>query len=603
MKIKPQLFTGGVVLLASSALYSCMDNAYDLSDIDTTVRLQTTELTVPINLDVLTLDQVMDIEDDGDIVKDIDPETGQRIYAIKREGTFNSDDITVNPFVIGKPDITPTTASLYLGADDLYQDIFGESFSAEVTGFYIIIPEDLEPAKFDASANDIDKAIHEVKGLGVETTFTTTLKVTEVKESLFGHMKFEKLILKLPAGLKASYVHKNGKEYPIQKDGTLDLSDIAIEPTRNGELKLQFDIDSIDATQGNIELNYDTHSLDFKDEIKIMQGAITMSNVEINDLPQSIGFELQPELDDIHIYSFSGEFEYDVEDFSIDPIDLTSLPDFLNQTGTTIRLENPQIYLSLNNPLNKYDVEFESGFQMTAVAGNDKNTYSPDNDQLIQIRATGKDSEGNYLPNEIVMSPEKPTHYYEGYTHPDHIQFTGLRDLLAETGDAIPELINVDVVNPKMPTQSVKDFHLGEDLEAVHGSYAFYAPLQLSEGSQIAYTDTIDGWNGDDVDAITLTKVVVEFDATTDLPYEVQLSIAPITFNAVDITESSQVTLEANATDQPVQLAITGTIKHLDGIKIKAKVISKNANVMSPDMQLYMKNSKITLSGYYEREL
>ena len=61
--------------------------------------------------------------------------------------------------------------------------------------------------------------------------------------------------------------------------------------------------------------------------------------------------------------------------------------------------------------------------------------------------------------------------------------------------------------------------------------------------------------------------------------------------------------LAANATDQPVKLTIIGNVKHLDGLNIKAKVTSQRADAMSPDMKLYMKNSKITLTGYYEKEL
>lgn len=596
MKTKHHLLAG-LALLAPLALQSCLDSNYDLNDIDTTVRLKTTELTVPINLDVLTLDQVMEIEDDSEIVKDIDPETGKLVYAIKKDGTFDSDDITVAPFTVPSPNIEASEATLTLTTENLNQ----LPVPSGTVGCYIVLPEDLEFKPFSSKVTDVDKSIHAIKGLGVETTLTTTIKTIGL-EKFTNNMRFVNLILKFPAGLRASYT-KGNATYPIDANGYLDLSKTELSPTGNGELRIVLDIDSIDATTGNLTFDYGTHTLTFADEIQIVQGTIAIKDVTPSSLPTDIQFILQPALSDIHAHSFSGTFAYDVEDFTIDPIDLSSLPDFLNQTGTKIWLENPQIYLSITNPLNPYNVRFESGFQLTATKDGQENAYRPDNGQLIEITSTGKDATGNYLPNEIVMAPHKPSHYYEGYTNPDYIAFSGLKNLLAETGDGIPNFIKVDVLNPNMPMQEVNNFRLGETLDPVHGTYAFYAPLQLSEGSCIAYTDTIDGWNDEDVDALTFTKIVVEFDATTDLPYEVELSIAPITFDAVEITESSKVMLAANTTDQPVKLTIIGNVKHLDGLNIKAKVTSQRADAMSPDMKLYMKNSKITLTGYYEKEL
>ena len=81
---------------------------------------------------------------------------------------------------------------------------------------------------------------------------------------------------------------------------------------------------------------------------------------------------------------------------------------------------------------------------------------------------------------------------------------------------------------PNMPEQNVKDFLLDDQLGSVEGNYSFYVPLQLSDDSKIVYTDTIDGWNDEDVDAITIQKLIVRFDATTEVPFDVVLTISPI---------------------------------------------------------------------------
>ena len=103
----------GMSALSLLALSSCIDNAYDLSDIDTTARLQVKELTIPLNLDHITLDQVIDLDDDSEIVKETDA-LGNVFYAIKKEGTFKSDPIDVASFTTSKPSIKSSVTTLSL---------------------------------------------------------------------------------------------------------------------------------------------------------------------------------------------------------------------------------------------------------------------------------------------------------------------------------------------------------------------------------------------------------------------------------------------------------------------------------------------------------
>lgn len=585
MKIKNHLLTG-LALLSPLALQSCFDNDYDLSDIDTTVRLQTTDLVVPLNIDVLTLDQVMDIDDDSEIVKDTDP-NGNVIYAIKKEGTFDSDPINVASFTVAKPDIVPTSSELTL---EIMPGIDG------VTGSYPIT--NVNPATFESKAEDIDESIHEIKALGVETKFITVLRLNIDNKEILGGIQFEGVKLKFPAGLVGYYKDENNNIY-IKSDGSLDLSktETPLKPDPDtGEVRIDVNVTSIAAKEEHITFNKTEHSLEFKGEISVTDGKANIYGVSTG-LPQTVQFDLQPEMDAINVNTFSGKLEYNVDDFSIDPIDLNSLPDFLNQSGTNIMLENPQIYLSVTNPMAEYNVSFQTGFELTANRDGNSKTYGIDKGTFQTPKTTDP-------KHQFVLAPQKPSYYYQGYASPEWVKFTGLKSVLSGL-DGMPTTIEVNAIDPKMPIQDVEDFRLGEELSPIDGSYAFYAPLQLSKDSHIAYTDTIDGWNDEDVDALTISKIVVNFDASTDLPYDIDLTIIPITFEGKDIpnVERSTVRLQANAKDRPVELSIIGTIEHLDGIKLKANVISQSSNVMRPDMKLYIKNSKITLTGYYEKEL
>ncbi|MCH5175965.1 MAG: hypothetical protein J1F40_08765 [Prevotellaceae bacterium] len=596
MKIKNHLLVGAT-LLAPLALQSCFDNDYDLSDIDTTVRINTKDLVVPINIDVLTLDQVIELDDDSEIVIDTIPGTEERIYAIKKEGDFTSENITIKDFCIKEPTIDPTTAPLALTS---------ASLPSGVDGAYIILDGVIPPTTFTTTTGDIDQSIRTITGLKVDTKYATTLRVSGM-DAFLGNAKMERLILKYPEGMRGRYV-KDGKTFSLDSDGYLDLSSIEFGFDSKGEINIVVDIDSIDASRGNMQFDTDNHSLEFDDDIQIVQGDINLRKVSnVSSLPQSITFTMAPRLYDIPVHNFSGEFEHNVEQFSINPVDLNSIPDFLNQPGTKIRIENPQIYLSISNPLNEYNIRYESGFQLTAKDGKKSSVYLPEKEKegqkSINITSTGKDEQGY---NEIVMSPTIPAYYCKGYTSPEHIAFTDLQNVLADDNiNEIPETIEIDIIEPRMPMQQVNNIELGKDFGTVNGLYTFYAPLGLLEESLISYTDTINGWNDEDVDALTLSNVAFSFDATTDLPYEVSLKIVPITFDDKDIegVTSKDVTLKEYAKDQPVTLSMEGTIKHLDGIKIVARIISKDVDTMGPDMKIHIKNSKITLTGYYEKEL
>ena len=66
--IRKRLF----ILLAATGtmLASCVDNNYKLSDLDTTVGINVNNLILPLNVDSLVLDQVLELDEDGKVKRD-----------------------------------------------------------------------------------------------------------------------------------------------------------------------------------------------------------------------------------------------------------------------------------------------------------------------------------------------------------------------------------------------------------------------------------------------------------------------------------------------------------------------------------------------------
>ena len=97
-----------ITILAMAAT-ACIDDAYDLNDIDTTVRLSVNDLVIPINLDKIELSSVIDI-DETDPNADIQIVNGE--YAYVNRGDFTSGGISIPTVLIKSAQIPGIVLSL-----------------------------------------------------------------------------------------------------------------------------------------------------------------------------------------------------------------------------------------------------------------------------------------------------------------------------------------------------------------------------------------------------------------------------------------------------------------------------------------------------------
>ena len=103
MKIRHTKLTM-LALVSAVAFTSCVDDKYDLSDIDTTVRVNVDNLTIPVNIDEIMLSSILEESDQLKIVN------GQ--YAISEDGTFESSEIRIGAVTVGSQTLNPTIVSL-----------------------------------------------------------------------------------------------------------------------------------------------------------------------------------------------------------------------------------------------------------------------------------------------------------------------------------------------------------------------------------------------------------------------------------------------------------------------------------------------------------
>ncbi len=568
-----------MVGLVGLTMFSCVDSDYDLSDIDTTASFKANSLVVPIQIDQITLDQVLDLGEESEIVKTKDPD-GNIIYALRKSGSFVSENIVVDPFVIPVPDINSTKVTL--------------SFSKEgdTKSYYDIQGSNSLQMPFKSPETAFDPSICKMEWMGVETTYTTTIQLQGLSQQALSNTTVTGLQIQYPEGMTG--IPEQGT-YSTET-GILDLSGVVLRPDSQGAVTIKMQVTGIDCTDEHVTVDYDRHVATYEGSIKILSGRV---NVDASGKEaKNITLKTDHHLDSIRVSHFSGELKYEFADFNIEPVYINSLPDLLSQKGTQLHIDNPQIYLTVTNPLYEYNVHFRTSFTITATRGGFSKTYSPDSPYI----ETQSDDAAD---NEFLLSPQLPSAYIEGYSHPQHVPFTSLSHLFGEV-EGIPEMLDIEAPDPMMPRQDVDDYQLGEDYGPVKGEYTLFAPLSLTDQSVVVYADTIDGWNDEEVDALTINKVVFSFDASTEVPLEIELTILPIdtTGQVIAGVKSDQVKVPAHAKDVPVELTVEGTINHLDGMIVQSRVIGQDSDSpLAPDMTLYMKNSKATLTGVYEKEL
>lgn len=560
------------------ALTSCIDNDYDLSDVESTVRIEVNSLVVPVNLDDITMESIIDIKE-GDAVQIVN---GQ--YAIVRDGNVNAEQINIPAVTVTAPTIAPTETTVHANS----------SASVKASGTTVSFPLSSTPSDCEYSTSDVSEYIVGINSC--KCTATLDMKVTLVEAlDKVRATDFSDIVFQLPKGMILSD-NAGGKYNP--ETGELY---IASSHSTGSYLTLHLEASGMDFTKADATYNNPTLTLDEKIYLKSGVATISADDVTggISNLPTSLTLRTEYQLSDINISSFSGRIKYDVNEVNIPDIDLNDLPDVLSQESTNISITNPCLYLQLDNPLQSYNLIAQSGLSMTAVRPTGANVYGLDDGESIVIRTNHPNALYNYC-----LSPDMPENIDPEFSDAEHVGYKSLSNVLS--GSGIPKSIKVDLLNPNIPDQPVSDFTLGVNMGEIGGRYKLVAPLSFMEGSHVIYTYDMDGWNDKEFDKVTITSLDVTMVVSTDIPVSLDFTGYPIDVegNRINNVEITGAQVNANAVEQEITLHVTGEVKHLDGIRyIATASAATDAKAITPEMAITLKNVRPVVSGYYEKEL
>lgn len=562
---------------------SCINDDYDLSDIDTTSKFQVNNLVLPINIDEIKLQNIIEIEEGGQI------QIADDKYVFIEPGNFTSDNISIEKVLINAPEVEPTKSTV-----ELKGSIQGMSVTKGVELHYPI--SDLS-SPFTYETHSVSDFIVDMDEVGTEFSVKIVFDIIGLTQIVDSYT-IRGLELKVPKGL--TLTSDEGTYDP--ETGILSLPD---KVYHGEELSFVINVAKINIDNAGIYYDHDSHTIIFSDKVGIHAGEIVVTEDDFvtgagfANLPAQIELYNYFDLSQLVVTSFTGKIKYTLEGLDIAPISLTDIPDVLSQEQTDITLVNPQIYLTLNNPLAQYNLYAQTGVTITAIRENETPTIHTLDDDYFTIAGDAANP-----MNVFCLSPTMPDAYYGGYSDATFVPYSSLATVLS--GNGLPETLNVTLDDPNVPEQSVENLLLGTDLGLIHGHYTLYAPLELGVNSQIVYRSTEDGWNDEDVDAITIKDMEVAATVTNQLPLDIMLTGYPIDVNGnkINNVEIEGAQVAAGAANQPLSIKITGEVTHLDGITFEAVALQgDNQVVLKPSEYIQLNDIRVRVSGNYIKEL
>lgn len=565
---------------ATLLLTGCIDNDYDLSDIDTTSKVEVKDLTLPINMEPFTLEAMFDIDenDPDEKIKVIDGE-----YCVRESGSFDSKEIRIGRIHLNSIPGQSSETSINTG------------YSGTVPGgIAISLPFNTDIATVSYSTNSVPKEIVDVTALGANFSVSYQISIPELNGKV-RKLAFKDVKVQFPKGLKATPNHGSYDS----ESGILEIDNL--ELTRP-DVTLTLQCTGVDFKKIGGEFEEANHKASIDLELSVSGDLAINSSDLTGAMPSTITLRGTGSVSDMEVTSFSGKIRYIVDDVTIDPVDLSGLPDILDQEAR-ISIANPQIYLALENPVGRYckdEFPATTGFAINSNFTDGLVTNHPLDNGTFQISRADRSA--------YCLSPKRVTNVPDGYAGATHVGYHSLSTVLEGNGTGLPKTLDIALSSPTIDSE-VDEFPLSDDannhLGSVKGTYEFLAPLALGAGSKIVYTDTDDGWNDEDLDAVTISTLSISMHVKSDIPIDFKLEAYPIDAKGdqINTVKIEPVDIPAGC-DRDIVIRITGEINHLDGITYTATgyVPEGMSSALSKNMSLNCTNIRATFSGYYVKE-
>ena len=108
--MKQFLYLSAAAGLMAVSMASCIDDKYDLDNLDKTSEFKLVDLTLPVNVSEVKLDQIIKLEENSSLK--VVEMNGKEVYAVVQSGDFESQSLKIQDIQTSTPQIAPTYVEL-----------------------------------------------------------------------------------------------------------------------------------------------------------------------------------------------------------------------------------------------------------------------------------------------------------------------------------------------------------------------------------------------------------------------------------------------------------------------------------------------------------
>ena len=540
LNTKSRPFIATALLLTSLGVTtSCIDNSYDLNkDIDMTVNVGGEHLAIPVGYtEQITLDKIIEL-DEGDDLQLVNGE-----YHLLKSDKIDETNTSVKMVTVNESS-NPINSINVLNNVDYSQpgDVTVEDIKSE--------------GSVNTEAHGIDEAVIEIGSLTANTPAKLTLsfEINKTNSISYSDVTIDKMTITFPDFIKFEEGQSglNGQVLTISNE-TLSSStytiDLYISKYVFGEK--YGDGNKVKEENGDRIIKIENQKITVKTDVTVHQAQGTGS---LSITPTAI-------LAAMTVSEVNGTIKPDM-DVKPTEVELTNLPDFLQDEEVKLDITNPVFSFKANNPLNE-EIEMDgimTGYKNGKVTKTVK-IGSGNGGVPIKLKPSG-----NKQQTISIVRNEK-TVVETGATK---VIVPNLNDII----ETIPDRISVEL-KPAVKTDDYYTVNLGQDY-VLNSEYNIDIPLSFGSGLKIVYEETIDDFDLD-LEDVDIKKAIISITADNTIPLKMEIkneNVSALDVNGNKITDIN-VTVEGTITESKDGKSIATSQLNINLVSTKEGAISK----------------------------
>lgn len=540
LNTKRRPFIATALLLTSLGVTtSCIDNSYDLNkDIDMTVNVGGEHLAIPVGYtEQITLDKIIEL-DEGDDLQLVNGE-----YHLLKSDKIDETNTSVKMVTVNESS-NPINSINVLNNVDYSQpgDVTVEDIESE--------------GSVNTEAHGIDEAVIEIGSLTANTPAKLTLsfEINKTNSISYSDVTIDKMTITFPDFIKFEEGQSglNGQVLTISNE-TLSSStytiDLYISKYVFGEK--YGDGNKVKEENGDRIIKIENQKITVKTDVTVHQAQGTGS---LSITPTAI-------LAAMTVSEVNGTIKPDM-DVKPTEVELTNLPDFLQDEEVKLDITNPVFSFKASNPLNE-EIEMDgimTGYKNGKVTKTVK-IGSGNGGVPIKLKPSG-----NKQQTISIVRNEK-TVVETGATK---VIVPNLNDII----ETIPDRISVEL-KPAVKTDDYYTVNLGQDY-VLNSEYNIDIPLSFGSGLKIVYEETIDDFDLD-LEDVDIKKAIISITADNTIPLKMEIkneNVSALDVNGNKITDIN-VTVEGTITESKDGKSIATSQLNINLVSTKEGAISK----------------------------